>query len=71
MTWRYCIQPLLPERTQAKLIPCGPKAQSADVGSIVAPLNCFNASPPTLMRLKGRVVLTVAAFDPEAEDHRK
>lgn len=28
MTWRYCIQPLLPERTQAKLIPCGPKASS-------------------------------------------
>ncbi|CAE7778362.1 sec14l1, partial [Symbiodinium pilosum] len=23
--WRYCIQPLLPERTQNKLVPCGPK----------------------------------------------
>ena len=23
--WRYCIQPLLPERTQHKLVPCGPK----------------------------------------------
>ena len=56
MTWRYCIQPLLPERTQAKLIPCGPKVQSADVGSIVAPRNCFKTSPPTLMRLKGMVV---------------
>eukprot|EP00439_Symbiodinium_sp_Y106_P079385 s171_g18.t1 len=27
-TWRYCIQPLLPERTQHKLVPCGPKASS-------------------------------------------
>ncbi|CAE7663067.1 retm [Symbiodinium sp. CCMP2456] len=26
--WRYCIQPLLPERTQHKLVPCGPKASS-------------------------------------------
>ncbi|CAE7245050.1 unnamed protein product [Symbiodinium natans] len=26
--WRYCIQPLLPERTQNKLVPCGPKASS-------------------------------------------
>ena len=27
--WRYCIQPLLPERTQHKLVPCGPKAAGA------------------------------------------
>ncbi|CAJ1353880.1 unnamed protein product [Effrenium voratum] len=27
-TWRYFIQPLLPDRTQAKLVPCGPQAAS-------------------------------------------
>lgn len=59
MTWRYCIQPLLPERTQAKLIPCGPKASSwqQHLAEEVPSL----ASLPAFLRSDAPEALAVAA----------
>jgi len=62
MTWRYCIQPLLPERTQAKLIPCGPKASSwhSQLAKEL-PVDCLGSSLPAFLRSDSEEAFASAA----------